>query len=198
MRSLLVMLTLAAGSASSASCDPARFKHALSESAKAPLDPRLPGVWAGRIGDAESTLHFVPRDDGRLDVALVAAAPKDGATLLAYEGTPATVGGRLYMNLREKRYTDAFNNKYELTPGYLLMRIDFEPNGAFVVSSPTNETVEAAGKALHTEAKTRFVTDEVAALGAWVAKPEGAAAFKRMGRFAKANLDYGPLATPTP
>jgi hypothetical protein len=202
MRTLLLMMTLAAGSAADSSCDLVRFKHPLVEPGQAAADPRLLGAWAGRIGDTECLLRFAPRKDGELDVAVISASSDDGAVQLAYQGFPATVGGQTFLNLREKHYTSAYDNKYQLDPAYVIERLDFEPGGAFALFSVTQGTLgdEVKGKALHVQGKGKslLVTEGAAALAAWLAKPGAATAFKRSGHFAPIKVDYGPAPPANP
>jgi hypothetical protein len=193
MRSLLVALVLSAASSYS-SCDPVMLEHPLSDPAQAKPDARLPGVWTGYVGDSKSVLHFVGRNDGQLDVVLVTTVAGDKPPVLTYQALCSTAGGHSYLGLREKTWTEPMEDKHALSSSYVLVRTEFDAQGALTVSYLPNEAVEAAVKAgtLHADARAHHaLSDEPAAVLRFLAKPEAQAAFKPLGTFKKAQLDFG-------
>ena len=96
------------------SCVPTSVQPLTSVESAAP-DARLTGVWTGR-GEGEEGdrfwLHFVPAEDGRTDIVLV-AHEGDGADTSFYKMHPSRLDGldgRDYMNIRPhvpKRFADS-------------------------------------------------------------------------------------------
>jgi|GEM_PF-3831510 hypothetical protein len=118
--SVLVALLLA----SLGSCDPAQFKSPLSDPAKPKLEPKLTGTWGGRDEKTEFVFFVQPREDQHLDLLLVGRSTGDGVGQLVWDAFPTTLGGKTYLNLREKKITDNFANKYTLEPTYSLVRYE--------------------------------------------------------------------------
>jgi hypothetical protein len=206
MRSLLLALALAAGPSWS-SCDPVLLQHPLSDPAQAKPDPRLLGIWAGYLADGQSTLHVIARAEGQIDLVEVSAGSGDRPPTLAFQGFTTSAGGRTYLNLRQKVWTDPMNDKFTLSPWVVLLRVDLDAGGALTLSYLPNEGAEkavAAGK-LHAEKPAKQVftgsdlvlTDPPAKVLAFLEQPEVQAAFKSTGTYHKVQLDFGkPPASP--
>ena len=159
-----------------ASCEPAQFTHPLSDPSTAKLDLKLVGTWAGRDDDAEFTVFIEPKREKPVlgapsttafDVLLVAHGPTDGVVSIAWEALPSTVGGKTYLNLREKVFSNAFENQYTLKPTYALVR--YELNGDVVHFS--------ALESLDVDGGTELLTTPTPALAAAIQKLP-ASAFK--------------------
>jgi hypothetical protein len=136
--SVLTALALAAAG----SCDPAQFRHPLSDPAKAKPDARLEGTWGGRDGDTRFLLVAQAREDQRLDLLLVGRGKRDGVAQVAWEAFPSTLGGKTYLNLQEKKYSDLFGNKFTLEPTYWLVRYALTPDSLTLFWLP-KESIES-------------------------------------------------------
>lgn len=108
------------------SCDPAVFKHPLAEPEKAKADPKLPGTWGGRDESTEFVLFVQPVPPGRVDVTLVGRGTTDGVAHMSWRGVPATVGGKTYLSLQEKHFTDNVGGQFELKPGFIVVRYELK------------------------------------------------------------------------
>ncbi len=112
--------------ASIGSCDPAQFKHPLSDPAKIKAEPKLTGQWAGHDERTQFTMFIGPREDQHLDLLLVGTSPGEGVAQIAWDAFPTTLGGKTYLNLREKEYADTFGNRFTLKPGYAYIRYELK------------------------------------------------------------------------
>lgn len=106
------------------SCDPASFKNPLTDPAKAKVDGKLTGTWGGRDESTEFVLFVQPTQQGKVDVTLVGRGTNDGVAHMTWRGMTSTVGGKNYLNLQEKFFTDNWGNKYEVKPDYIVVRYE--------------------------------------------------------------------------
>jgi hypothetical protein len=110
--------------ASIGSCDPAQFKSPLIDPAKAKVDGKLTGTWGARDESTEFVLFVQPTQQGKVDVTLVGRGTTDGVAHVTWRGMTSTVGGKNYLNLQEKAFTDNWGNKYEVKPEYIVVRYE--------------------------------------------------------------------------
>jgi acyl-coenzyme A thioesterase PaaI-like protein len=106
------------------SCDPASFKNPLTDPAKAKVDGKLTGTWGARDESTEFVLFVQPTQQGKVDVTLVGRGTNDGVSHMTWRGMTSTVGGKTYLNLQEKFFTDNWGNKYEVKPDYIVVRYE--------------------------------------------------------------------------
>jgi hypothetical protein len=166
----------------------------LSDPGTAKADPKLAGVWAANMNGAEVWLHFNPRETGAVvDVLMIGHDPKDGAMVLHYEGFPSQIGGKSYLNLREKTFANMWESAYTVSTHYIFARYDFEKDGSLTLSvmdgTPATEAIRkkeiAGGVRGESELFTEnTLTADSAALAAWVVKA-GPGLFDKLGTFKK-------------
>jgi hypothetical protein len=192
---MLVALVLGAGAPQLfSSCDPAELKHPLSDPAQSKPDAKLLGNWAGRVGETESLVSFSTRKDDNLMDVVVLARSDEGLMTLAYQASTSTVGGKTYLNLKSKHFTDALENKYELSPNYILVRYEFGKDGSLSLAYLVDEEVKKAIEAgtLHGEVgKTIVLDDDVPALTTFLAKADDKTFGPFGGAFKKTKIDFG-------
>jgi hypothetical protein len=137
--------------ASVGSCDPALFKNPLTDPAQVKAEPKLTGTWGGRDSQTEFVFFVEPREDQHLDVLLVGRGAGDGIGNIGFDAFPSTVGGKTYLNMREKIFTDSFANKFTLKERYMLVRYELTAD-TLSLSYLENEGVEGdAGVSLDAE-----------------------------------------------
>jgi hypothetical protein len=190
---------LAAGVVFLASCDPLHSKNPLSDPKTAVADARLPGVWAGRMGeDAEATLTIVPKEGAEFDVILLGNDAPKGAVVLSFEGFPSTVAGKTYWNLRAKKFIGDYADKTQLSDDYIFIRYDLAKNGTLTLSYMDDDFVKASVKAgtlegAIAEKSPLTLTASTEKLGGYFGSLSGAddaKVFKSLGTFRKARMDY--------
>jgi len=178
------------------SCDPTLAKHPLST--PGPPDARLTGTWVGQIGETPSILDIRPRKDGRSDLVVLGLTENEGDAVLSYDAFSSSVGGKTYLNLREKKYTNMLNNEFELAPNYIFIRYELrgeELSLAYLRNEGSKKAVEAG--AIHGGGSGELVlSDESAVLASWVNKAD-LAVFSPIGTFRKQKLDWPKVASPT-
>lgn len=108
------------------SCDPASFKSPIVEPGKAKVDGKLTGTWAARDESTEFVLFVQPTQQGQVDVTLVGRGTSDGVAHMTWRGRTSTIGGKTYLNLQEKFFTDHWANKYEVRPEYIVVRYELK------------------------------------------------------------------------
>ena len=158
------------------SCDPAQFKSPLSDPAKAKADQKLLGTWSGRDERTEFVLFIETKEDQQLDLLLVGRSKTDGVAQIAWDAFSSTVGGKTYLNMREKQFSDMFNNKFTVAATSSVVRYELSGDSLSLSYLP-NESLGDAGTAL-TAADTRTVAAAVQKLPAAAFKP-----FLTMKRF---------------
>jgi len=167
-------------------CTPASVEHPLVEPEKAKADPRLEGTWASRNSDGtEVLMRVATREGAKSDAALLGAEVGKGVSLLSYEIFPAAVGGKTYLNVREKKYSSMSNDKYELLPGYMIVRYELKGD---VLNLSYLVTDAALKSGLH-KSESDLITDDPAALSAYLAKAD-AAAWSSFSVMKRQKLDF--------
>ena len=190
----LAGVAFAAGIVTIAGCEPPLSVNPLSDPSTAKADPKLTGVWATNMNGAEVWMHFNPRETGAVvDVLMIGHDPKDGAMVLHYEGFPSRIGGKGYLNLREKTFPNMWESAYTVSKHYIFARYDFEKDGTLTLSvmdgTPSGDAIrkkEIAG-AIRGESEMfseTTLTADSTALAAWVEK-SGPSLFDKLGNFKK-------------
>lgn len=138
------MMWAALALAAVGSCDPAQFKNPASDPAKIKSDPKLTGTWVAHDAKTEFTFFAQEREDHHVDLLLVGRSADDGVSSIAWDAFPSAIGGKTYLNLREKVFSDSFGNKYTLKPPFMLVR--YELTGETLsLSYLSQEAAEADG-----------------------------------------------------
>jgi hypothetical protein len=179
-----------------ASCEPPRSKNPIGDPKKAVADSHLIGTWGGRTDDnSKSTLTFLPREGGLVDLVLVGNDDTKGAVVLAFEAVPAKVGNKSYFSLRSKTYADDYAGTVKVSDDYIFVRYELSKSGAMTIALMDEANVETAvksgaleGSAL--EGKPVMLTASSEKLAAFVSSPAGDKAYKPFGVFKKANINY--------
>lgn len=191
----LAMAGFAAGLFTIAGCEPPLSVHPLSDPTAAKADPKLSGVFATNMDGTEVWLHFNPRETGAVvDVIMIGHDPKDGAMALHYEAFPTQIGGRGYLNLREKTFPSMLESSYTLSKHYIFARYEFDKAGALsffaMDGTPAQDAIrkkEIAGAIRGTSELAldgTILTADSAALSAWIGKADPKL-FNKLGTFKK-------------
>jgi hypothetical protein len=151
------------------SCDPMQFKSPLSDPAKVRPDARLVGTWSGRDDRTDFVFFVEAREDQHLDLLLVGRSKSDGVAQIAWDGFPTSLGGKTYLNLREKHYSDMFANKFTLAETTSVVRYELTAD-TLAISYLPGESLGDAGVALET-ADSRAVAAAVQKLPPAAFKP---------------------------
>ena len=88
----LLMLVLGA-------CVP-ESRHPLSDPETSMIDQRLVGLWAGRIGDADAYVHFLPAGDNEMEIIAVSQAGDGRASWSVFSMFSSRIGDEWYMNVK--------------------------------------------------------------------------------------------------
>lgn len=110
-------------------------QNPLSSPEEAVADSRLAGVWYGRSGEDTIFLHFVSGKDARMDVVEVDHEKNGEAHTNLYTMFPSVIGGRRYMNIREKKGAEK---------RYYLARYQLSGNGALTIWMMSEKPVAGA------------------------------------------------------
>jgi hypothetical protein len=137
MRVLVALLVLAA-------CEPPESDHPLSDPASAKPDPRLPGHFFGRVNDADCFVHLVAAGGAAVDLVMVVHEKDKGAFVLHWQGFPTTIGGKTYLNLQRKTFSDRYGEKFDLSPGYIFARYSVAKDGSLTLWSMEEEPLKRA------------------------------------------------------
>src|SRR5262245_29523811 len=123
MRTLVALLLIA-------SCEPPESTQPLSDAAAAKADPRLSGSFSARIKDADCILHLMPGKGASTDLVLVVHEKDKGAFVLHWQAFPTTLGGKTYLNLQRKIFTDRYAEKFDLSSSFIFARYAVGKDGS--------------------------------------------------------------------
>jgi hypothetical protein len=137
MRILSLLIVLAA-------CEPPESKNPLSDPAAAKPDARLIGLWVSHKNDEDGYLHIVPAKGAAVDLVLVVPDKDNGAATLHFTAFPSTIGGKTYLNVRKKTFTDKWSDHFEVAPSYFFVRYSFAKDGALSLAYMDDDVVKKA------------------------------------------------------
>jgi hypothetical protein len=166
MRILSLLMVLAA-------CEPPDSKNPLSDPAAAKPDPRLTGLWISHKNNEDSYLHVVPGKGATVDLVLVVPDKDKGAATLHFTAFPSVIGGKSYLNLRKKSFTDKWSDHFEVSPTYFFVRYSFAKDGALSLAYMDDDVVKQAiaAKSLAGEISPAVkITADSAALAGFIQK----------------------------
>lgn len=96
--------------------------HPLSEPADSMPDPRLAGLWSGRMEEGTTFVHFLPREGAPTEVVMVNYDADGEGEWLAYTLFTSRVGDGRYMNVKPLAESgEAFDPEEE---NYILCRYE--------------------------------------------------------------------------
>ncbi len=149
-----------------ASCEPPRADHPLSDPHSAKLDARLVGMWSGHTtnkSDSKSGNDKSQKEDvvdvlvmpvtdatdanskgapGQFDLVLV-GHDSHGAEVITFRGFATQLGGKSYLNLREKSFSGAYASKTTFTDHYIFARYELGKDGALTLFTMDETPVKA-------------------------------------------------------
>ncbi len=123
----------------------------ISDPAKATVDKRLLGVWAGKmIGEKEDQyIHFVEAENSITEVVLVTHQKKRGPGVSFYEMYPTVIGKKQYMNVKSSVHDDLKTPeqvKEMESHGYFFTRYQITKKGILKIWIMMDEEVREAVK----------------------------------------------------
>lgn len=126
-------------------------ENPISDPAKATVDKRLLGVWAGKMsGEKEDQyIHFVEAENSITEVVLVSHQKKRGPGVSFYKMYPTTIGKNQYMNVKSSVPDDLKSpeqvKKLE-SHGYFFTRYRISEKGILKIWIMMDEEVSEAVK----------------------------------------------------
>ncbi len=126
-------------------------ENPISDPAKATVDKRLLGVWAGKmIGEKEDQyIHFVEAENSITEIVLVTHQKKRGPGVSLYEMYPTVIGKNKYMNVKRSVHDD-FKTPEQVkemeTHGYFFTRYRISKKGILKIWIMMDEEVREAVK----------------------------------------------------
>jgi hypothetical protein len=180
MRSLLFLAAFAA-------CEPPDSDHPLSDPAAAKADPRLSGRFSGKVQDADVVVFLARGQGATIDLVMVVHEKEKGAFDLHWQAFPSTIGGKNYLNLQRKMYTNRYSENFDLSPTYIFARYEIKKDGSLTLWQMQEKLVKEAiaDKALEGEVKedNAKLHAPTARLAAFVEKADPAKLFELFGTF---------------
>ena len=150
------------------SCEPARSQRPLSDPSTAKVDARLVGAWSGKIDQRAVFLHFSAHKDGQMDVVLVGEDDNDGAGVLHYQGHETLADGAIYLNLRQKTFTDPYAEKFTLGADWIFAKVELSKDGKLTIAWMDEKPVRDAIAAGTLKGNDRTIDDEPAKILAFI------------------------------
>jgi hypothetical protein len=75
-------------------------RHPLSDPETATIDERLVGLWAGRFGEANAYLHFLPRSEGEMEIIAVSRGVEGESGWSVFTTVSGAIGETWYMSVK--------------------------------------------------------------------------------------------------